>query len=129
MGRTDFFVDFLTSQKNSHSLLIPACLKKKRNVEGRLIKCFIQNLSSWQEKEGRTTQSIKAEERSFQVPCCSQTSFVPIPEPGTAKGKGCTAGGGTESRPNYLSLTPCVLILASCSLGSLDAQTFPPYAS
>ena len=30
--------------------------------------------------------------RVCQVPCCSQTSFVPIPEPGTATGQVCGDG-------------------------------------
>lgn len=46
----------------------------------------------------------------------------------TSVGTGCTVCGGAESCPDYLSLTWCVLILASCSLGSSDAQTFPTYA-
>lgn len=44
--------------------------------------------------------------RVSQVPCCSQTSFVPTPEPGIVKGQVCGVGchGGTESHPNYLSM-------------------------
>lgn len=56
-------------------------------------------------------------------------SWSQAPRRVRSEGTGCTAWGGTESRPNYLSLTPCVLILASRSLGSLDAQAFPTYAS
>lgn len=69
-------------------------------------------------------------DRGFQGSWCSQASFIPTLEPGTAKGRvrsggtGCSAQGQTESAPNYLSLTLLVLILARCSLGALDAQMF-----
>lgn len=64
-------------------------------------------------------RSVKAKGRGFQASWDSQACLVPALGPGTAKGRvrsggtGCSARGQTESRPNYLSLTLLVLILAA----------------
>lgn len=67
MGRTDFYVVFLTSQKNSHALLIPTCLKKNEMWRGD--ESSVSFKTSVLGRRGRGEQPKLLKQRAGRAEC------------------------------------------------------------